>query len=104
VFFLGYDSFIIATFTGLIVAALALRRRSDHHKRLMLLATLKHAAAGNRATAPGICMGCAVRHRSGPSRILAREFRAMAGDRHALGCLTLRRTQMIGWILQLPRW
>lgn len=37
---LGYDSVIIALFAGFVVCAIAIRRRGDFHKRLMLLATL----------------------------------------------------------------
>lgn len=37
---LGYDCVITALFAGFVACAIALRRRSDFHKRLMLLATL----------------------------------------------------------------
>lgn len=37
---LGYDCVIIALFAGFVACAIAMRRRGDFHKRLMLLATL----------------------------------------------------------------
>ena len=37
---LGYDCVIIALFAGFVMCAIAMRRRGDFHKRLMLLATL----------------------------------------------------------------
>jgi hypothetical protein len=40
IFFLGADTAMVLLFGGLLAAAIALRRRSDMHKRLVLLATL----------------------------------------------------------------
>lgn len=37
---LGYDCVIIALFAGFVACAIAMRKRGDFHKRLMLLATL----------------------------------------------------------------
>jgi len=37
---LGYDCMIIALFAGFVASAIAMRKRGDIHKRLMLLATL----------------------------------------------------------------
>ncbi|WIG56319.1 MAG: hypothetical protein OJF61_002107 [Rhodanobacteraceae bacterium] len=37
---LGYDCVIVALFAGFVACAIAMRRRGDFHKRLMLLATL----------------------------------------------------------------